>query len=145
MVSSNNDIGSAKLIDDDPNQVFDFCNGIITGREHSTVRSVTGFIYFVVVDINDIHALHKCLTVCTLQTNNIIVFQRNTGSVCCLENLVPVSGISRLAIRQNTKNAVAALNHLQLLMGEQRGHTELRNGRENGLAASRDTLHCISR
>ena len=71
---------------------------------------MAGLIYFVVVDINDIHALNQRLTVCTLQANDVIVFQRNTGSVCCLENLVPVSGIGRLAIRQNTQNTVAALN-----------------------------------
>ena len=101
---------------------------------------MTGLIYFVMVDINDIHALHKRLTICTLQTNDIIVFQRNAGSVCCLENLVPVSGLGRLAIRQNTMDSVAALNHLQLLMGEQRSHAELRNRRENGLAAFKGYL-----
>ena len=140
MIRSDNHIRTTKLIDDDTDQVFDLCDCIITSRENSTVRGMAGLIYLVMVDVDDIHTLDQSLTFQTLQANDVIVFQRDTGSVCCLENLVPVSGISRVAIRQNTKNAVAALNHLQLLMGEQRGHTELRNGRENGLAASKGHL-----
>ena len=135
MIRSDNHIRTAKLIDNDTDQILDFCDCIITGREYGAVRGMTGLIYLIVVDVNDIHALDQSLTLHTLETNDVVVFQRNTVGIIGFQYLVSVSGICRLSVSQNAKDTVAARNDLQLLMRQQSCHTELRDRREDRFTA----------
>ena len=42
---------TTELISDDPYDVFDFLDRIITRREHHAVRSMAGFIHLIMIDI----------------------------------------------------------------------------------------------
>ena len=116
MIRSNNHIRTAKLVDDDTNQILDLCDCIITGREHGAVRGMAGLVHLIVVDVDDIHALDQSLTLQTLEANDVVVFQSNAVGIVGLQHLISVSGICRLSICQNTEDTVAAGNNFQLLM-----------------------------
>ena len=130
MIRSNNHIRTAKLVDDDTDQILDLCDCIITSREHGAVRGMAGLVHLIVVDVNDIHALDQSLTLQTLEANDVVVFQSNAVGIVGLQHLISVSGICRLSVCQNAENTVAAGNDFQLLMRQQGCHTELCNCRE---------------
>ena len=138
MVGGDENVGAAELVHDDAHKVFDLSDGVLASRENSSVGGVAGLVHLVMVDVNDLHALHKGGSLRTLHPDNVIVFQGDTGAVCTFQYLVPVSRVRRQSVRGDGKQPACLLGHLQLFVGQQSGHAEFCHGRE-------DAAHAVQR
>ena len=126
------DMCCSEVIADDLGKILQFLNSIITSREHHRICRMACFIDGIVVDVNNIHALNHSTAIRSLRAYQIIIFNGNAVSVCILQYLVTVCGISRYAVSHNLQHLTVKL-HFQFLMRKQCSHTKLRDRREDTL------------
>ena len=131
MVRRDQDIGTAPFVGNDADHILQLFNGRLTGIKHTRLI-MTSFIDRIMIDIDHIHALDEGTPLCPLHSDQVRILQCNGSRIRGLQNLFPVIGIRINAIREHGKS-IRLLRNSELLMREQRRHTELGDRRENRL------------
>ena len=59
------------------------------------------FVNGIMVDIDYIHTLDQCRTLCTFHPDDVLILQRHAGRIYTFQDLIPVRACGRLPIGQN--------------------------------------------
>ena len=131
VVGGDQDICPAEFIGDDAHHVFDFIHRLHARAEDRLVE-MSRLVDGVVIDVNDIHSPDQRLTVGALHADDVLVFQRDALGIRAFEKPVAVGCLGGLSVREDchTFGLAGFQCNGQFLVGQQRRHAELGNGRE---------------
>ena len=132
MIGSNQNIGSAKLIDNDAYHIFQLRNRFLTSRKDSGIGGMACFINGIMVNVDHFHALYQSTSVSPFHADDVLVLQRHTCRVGSFQNFVTVGAGSGLPICQYGKQFVFYFNR-KFGVRKQSSHPELGDRRENAL------------
>ena len=132
MICRNQNVRPAEVIDDNAHHILQFTDSPIACREHRGVRCMACFVNGIMVDIDYIHPLDQCRTLCTFHPDDVLILQRHAGRIYTFQDLIPVRACGRLPIGQNIQYLIFQFSR-QRFVWEQCRHAKFRDRREDAL------------